>query len=69
MDMFSVEYKQKLVNEHKLVVASINQLNERRHMYVQNHTIGFYDAAVAELKKDKIILEAKIDVLSDFLDA
>lgn len=68
MQHFSDEYLQSLINEHKLVSASIKQLIENRYqLYARTHGADTVSAAASNLRTRKVELEAQIDVLNDFL--
>ena len=69
MEHFSQEFLNKLVNEHKLVNASIHQLTDRYKQYLQAHSPDALTAALTSLRGEKVVLEAKIDVLGEFLRA
>ena len=68
MKHFSEEYLTQLINEHKLVSASITALTVTDfRKYVMNHNVDIVTAASSNLKARKVELEAMIDVLTDFL--
>jgi len=67
MEYFSQEFLDQLINEHKLVNASIHQLTDRYKQYVQAHSPDALTAALTTLRGKKVELEAKIDVLSEYL--
>ena len=69
MEHFSQEFLDKLINEHKLVNASIHQLTDRYKQYLQAHSSDALTAALTTLRGEKVVLEAKIDVLGEFLRA
>ncbi len=69
MEYFSQEFLDKLVNEHKLVSASITQLTDRYKQYAPFHGADAMTAALTSLRGQKVELEAKIDVLNEFLRA
>jgi hypothetical protein len=68
MEMFSLEYRDKLVAEHKLISASIGHL-QGDHMarFMHRHQSDPVRGALASMKVRKVELEAQIDVLNDFL--
>jgi len=69
MQQFSDEYRQKLINEHKLVSTSITRLTTTDWpRQARQHGADVVGAAVSNLKAKKVELEAQIDVLSEFLD-
>lgn len=74
MQHFSQEYKDKLIAQHKLVAIAISRLTGQGDYsgYAKNkintHGISAVDAAILQLRAEKLILEAQIDSLSDFLD-
>lgn len=68
MQYFSEEYREKLINEHKLISASISRLVEIEYAkYARAHGADIVTLAVSNLKARKVELEAHIDVLTDFL--
>lgn len=68
MKHFSEEYLQTLVNEHKLISASISQMLEVSYSrYARSHGADVVAAAASKLRTRKVELEAQIDVLTDFL--
>jgi len=68
MKQFSEEYRDKLINEHKLVSASINRLTtEDWPRQARAHGADVCAAAVSNLKAKKVELEVQIDVLNEFL--
>ncbi len=67
MTYFSEEYRQKLVNEHKLVSACITQFTDRYKQYAAFHGADAMTAAHTTLRAEKVALELKIDVLDEFL--
>lgn len=69
MKHFSEEYRDKLINEHKLVSASINRLTTTDYpRQARAHGADTIHAAVQNLKAKKVELEAQIDVLNEFLE-
>jgi hypothetical protein len=69
MEYFSQEFLTKLINEHKLVNASIHQLTDRYKQYLQAHSPDALTAALTSLRGKKVELEAKIDVVGQFLNS
>ena len=67
MKHFSEEYRQKLIAEHKLVSATIQQMTQMYPRYVQNNSADAVAAAISDYKIKKIQLEGQIDVLTEFL--
>jgi hypothetical protein len=68
MKHFSEEYMQSLINEHKLVSASVTQLLETRYQwYARQHGADVVAAAASNLRIRKVELEAQIDLLDEFL--
>jgi hypothetical protein len=68
MSYFSEEYRNKLIQEHKLVVTTINRLTERYKQYAVNNTGDAISVALTKLRGEKAEIEAKIDVLDEFLN-
>lgn len=70
MQYFSEEYKDKLVNEHKLLTGSINFMQHPGNYakYVRTHGVDLASAALNDMRIKKVQLEAKIDTLIEFLD-
>lgn len=68
MQYFSQEYRDALVNEHKLVSASILKLSENFRNYIAHHTAEVVTKTLSDLKTKKVELEAKIDCLDEFLN-
>jgi len=69
MEYFSQEFLDQLINEHKLVNSSIHQLIDRYKQYLPAHGADAMQAALTSLRGKKVELEAKIDVLGEFLRA
>jgi hypothetical protein len=67
MQHFSQEYLQSLVNEHKLIQASINRLTQRRAFYVRENSVSVMDKALDNFRVRKMELEVQIDELNEFL--
>lgn len=68
MQHFSEEFRQKLINEHRLVSASIARLGEIEYAkYARAHGYDAAALALTNLKARKVELEVQIDVLTDFL--
>lgn len=70
MKQFSEEYLESLINEHKLVAASIIRLSDPASgaaVYARNHNHDTIVLAITQLRAKKVELEAKIDVLREFL--
>jgi hypothetical protein len=68
MEYFSTEYKDKLLNEHKLVTTTISRLTQRYPLYAANHTGEAISLALTNLRGRKVELEGMIDVLDEFLN-
>lgn len=69
MNLFSPEYMDQLVAEHKLVSVSIARLVDTDYArFAKTHGVMPVDNAVLELKSRKIQLEAMIDSLRDYLN-
>lgn len=69
---FSEEYLEKLVNEHKFIKASLNRLNKKHQYYMQTNSgmvgsVELFSATSRQLLVEKLILEVKIDELTEFL--
>lgn len=69
MDHFSVEYRDKLVAEHRLVVAMLDRASEKYLYYRQRTSIPVIEAVMLDLKTKKFELELRIDVLTEFLES
>lgn len=70
MEIFSHDYKDKLIAEHKLVSASIAHITNA-HVFSHFARVHGNDVCVeslTNLRVQKVQLEAKIDVLSEFLN-
>jgi hypothetical protein len=69
MQYFSHDYYNQLVNEHKLIAASIAKLQDAPQYYMrQNNTAMAIEAALQNMLARKVELEIKIDVLGEFLN-
>lgn len=70
MQHFSAEYRDQLINEHKLVSATIAHLRTGgiAHQKARAHGQDAYALALNNLSAKKVELEGMIDVLSEFLD-
>lgn len=70
METFSPEYLKNLQDEHKFTRATITELSSGKHirMYVNDNGVGAVDSALAILQAKKVELEAKINVLNEFLN-
>jgi hypothetical protein len=69
MEHFSNEFRDKLIAEHKLTSAAINTLlTAASGKYNGRVGLDIVTAAVYKLKVEKLELEAKIDVLDEFLN-
>lgn len=68
MQYFSQEYLEKLVNEHKLVQASINRLTQKNAIYRRENSIPIMDNALSNFRTRKLELEVQIDELTEFLN-
>lgn len=67
MQYFSEEYRDKLVNEHKLVSTAIVRITDGYKQYAPHHTGDAIAAAHTSLRARKVELEVMIDVLNDHL--
>ena len=68
MQYFSEEYRQQLINEHKLISASIAQLSDIGYArYARSHGVDTIIAALSQLKTKKVELEAMIDVINEYV--
>lgn len=71
MKHFSHEYREHLINEHKMISASIVRLTDPQHgamQYARAHGHDAVAAAASNLKTRKVELEAQIDLLTEFLN-
>ena len=69
MNLFSKEYLDQLIAEHKLVSVSIGRITERDYpRFAKSHGVAAVDTAVLQLKSKKVQLEAMIDSLSDYIN-
>jgi hypothetical protein len=68
MQYFSEEYLEKLINEHKLVQASINRIQQRAQLYRRENQISILDQALVNFRVRKVELEVQIDELREFLN-
>lgn len=74
MDYFSEEYRQKLISEHKLIKASLHRLMGNFEyggyagLKMNAHGQAAMEAAISQLRADQIMLEAKIDTLTEYLN-
>ena len=66
MQHFSREYFQSLHDEYRLIVAAINELQNGK--YTREHSLNHVGMALDELRKQRVMLEAKINVLHEFLN-
>lgn len=67
MQHFSHDYRDKLVAEHRLISATMGQL-QSKNIYASNHGAAILAAAMDELRIKKVQLEGMIDVLNEYLD-
>lgn len=68
MQHFSEEYLNKLVAEHKMVSASLARLKGPEfNAYARSHTADQVNSAIYNFSVQRVELEAKIDVLRDYL--
>ena len=58
----------RLADEHRFVSASIQEIKANHRIYQQQNSVDSVVAAMSQLQAEKIILEAKIHVLSEFLN-
>jgi len=70
MELFSHDYKDKLVAEHRLVSAAIAHMSNPHVFtnFARTHGNDVCVESLTNLRVQKVQLEAKIDVLSEFLD-
>lgn len=71
MNIFTREYLDSLVAEHKLLTASLNRMTQSAaaaSMYTNRYSTAVYDAARTNMVTRKLELEVKIDELMDFLN-
>ena len=70
MQVFTKEYLDQLIAEHKLVSASIAHIQTGGNYarFVRNHSQDAVAAGLGALMAKRVELEAKIDVLQDYLD-
>jgi hypothetical protein len=69
MDIFTKEYCDSLIAEHKLVSATITHLQiVDFKKYASTHGHDKVQAAIASLSVKKVELEGKIDVLLEYLN-
>jgi hypothetical protein len=70
MKHFSIEYYEKLVNEHRFISAVINHMQNPgiASQKVRLHGQDYYAQALSNLKVKRVELESQIDVLGDFLN-
>ena len=69
MDYFSVEYRDKLIAEHRLIVAMIERVSESHLYYRQRTPFLIIEKTTMDLKAQKFELELRIDVLTEFLES
>jgi hypothetical protein len=69
MDHFSVEYRDKLVAEHRLVVAMLERASDKYIYYRQRTSAPIVESVMLDLKTQKFELELRIDVLTEFLES
>lgn len=69
MDHFSVEYRDKLVAEHRLVVAMLERASDKYIYYKQRTNVPVIEGVMLDLKTKKFELELRIDVLTEFLES
>jgi hypothetical protein len=68
MQHFSEEYRQSLINEHKLISVAIAQLVDTGYgKYARTHGVDAVQGAASKMRIRKVELEAMIDVLTDFI--
>ena len=68
MDFFSNEYRNTLVDEHKLVSTAIAHVESKYAQYSPHHPPQAIANAIASMRAKKVELEVKIDILSDYLN-
>lgn len=71
MNIFTQEYLDSLVAEHKLLTASLNRMTQNAantSMYAGRYGATTFDAARTSMIARKLELEVKIDELMDFLN-
>lgn len=67
---FSEEFLTSMINEHKLISASLGKINQvgEYKRYANSNGTPSVDGAISNLRARKVELEIKIDVLSEFLN-
>ena len=70
MQLFSREYLDALIAEHRLVSASIAHIQApaNYNRFVRTNSYDSVALAISTLTAKRVELEAKIDVLNDYLD-
>jgi hypothetical protein len=70
MEIFSHDYKDKLIAEHRLISAAIAHATQPNVFAnaARTHSNDICVEAVKSLRVQKVQLEFKIDVLSEYLD-
>ena len=69
MDHFSLEYKDKLVAEHRLISATIAHIGGSQYPRMcQTHSQSTVLGALSNLKSRRVELEGMIDVLNEHLN-
>jgi hypothetical protein len=70
MDYFSQEYVDRLVAEHRLVVATKDRITSAHRTHLMSGD-GLKAAtsmdAISKLQSEQVVLETKIDILREFL--
>jgi len=68
MNLFSQDYLDQLIAEHKLVSVAIGRITERDYpRFAKSHGVAAVDTAVLQLKSKKVQLEAMIDSLLEYI--
>ena len=68
MDYFSIEYRNKLINEHRLISTSVAHLSQHAAQKARVHGHDAVAAAINNQMAKKVELEGMIDVLTEFLE-
>ena len=71
MKIFTQEYLDSLVAEHKLITAALNRMTQNAanaSLYASRYGAQAFDTVRTNLVSKKLELEVKIDELMDYLD-
>lgn len=69
MDYYSTEYRDKLIAEHRIIVAMLERASEKYIYYRQRTSVPIVEGVMLDLKTKKFELELRIDVLTEFLES